>query len=479
MALPMMPKIAINPRGINRGQKHGYFIAAQSTMEEQYYTTQEGDRMIASLLLVAAACIINIYWRRPKRLQQAPVPPNQQAPATRRTKRIWCREWLMRRTLHGNYHQLLEELNNEDRRGFKNFLRIEPELFAEMLQRLSPRLAKSETNMRQPLSVGLKLAVTLRFLASGNSYTSLQYSFRVSKSAICRFVPQVCRAIIDIYKPEVLKCPRTPEEWNNVATAFSKRWNYHNCGGALDGKHVAIKKPINGGSLFYNYKKFHSIVLMALADANYKFLYVDIGAEGGAGDGGTWFKCTLNEAIEEQRVGFPEDSPLPNDDTPMPFHIIADDAFALKPWLMKPYSHQSQVHHEKIYSYRLSRARRVVENAFGLLQARMRVFGTTMHQQPKVVKIITMCACVMHNLILDRTPFPANEVDHEDGQHNLVPGAWREEANIMERLYNPRGQNYTAQAKAIRDYLAAYYTSEAGAVPWQERIVYPRGRPRE
>ena len=228
--------------------------------------------------------------------------------------------------------------------------------------------------------------------------------------------------------------------------------------------------------MFFNYKKFHSIVLLALADSNYRFLYVDIGAEGSAGDGGTWNKCNLHAAIEDNnRCGFPEDTTLPQDDRALPFHIVGDDAFALKPWLMKPFSHQSQVPHEKIFSYRLSRARRVVENAFGLLQARLRVFGTTLQLDPKVVKTVTMCGCVLHNLLLEKYPFATAEVDHEDGQHNMIPGAWRGMVNL-EGLHDRRGHNYSRQAKNIREYLAHYYSSEAGAVPWQERIVFPRGR---
>ena len=207
--------------------------------------------------------------------------------------------------MHGDYHQLLQELNREDPNGFKNFLRIKPELFQEMVERLKPILQKKETKMLDPLPVGLKVAVTLRFLATGNTYTSLQYSFRVSKSAISRFVPKVCQAIIDVYKNETFVCPTTPEESNKVARDFRNKWNYHNCGGAIDGKHVAIRRPKNAGSMFFNYKKFHSIILMAVADANYKFLYVDVGTEGSAGDGGTWNKCSLREALENKRVGFP------------------------------------------------------------------------------------------------------------------------------------------------------------------------------
>ena len=75
--------------------------------------------------------------------------------------------------------------------------------------------------MRKPMPVGLKLAVMLRFLATSNSYTDLQYSFRVSKSAISIFIPQVCKAITAVFKPEVLKCPQTPDEWKAIADKFS------------------------------------------------------------------------------------------------------------------------------------------------------------------------------------------------------------------------------------------------------------------
>ena len=116
---------------------------ASSRMDQQYYTRQEADRMIASLLVAAAACLLDVYWRRPKRLQRPPVPPRPPPASTQISKRIWCREWLMRRSIHGDYHQLLEELNKEDKMGFKNFVRIQPELFSEMVERISPRLTKN------------------------------------------------------------------------------------------------------------------------------------------------------------------------------------------------------------------------------------------------------------------------------------------------------------------------------------------------
>lgn len=288
----------------------------------------------------------------------------------RKRRTLWVRDWLSRRHIHGHFDHLLAELHREDQKSYKNFLRIPPDLFEEMVGKLTPHLEKKTTFMREPLEVGLKLAVTLRFLATGNSYATLQYSFRVEKSTISRFIPEVCNALIEVYKKEVLSCPKTEDGWKDVAKKFSSRWNYHNCLGAVDGKHVAIRKPPKSGSLYFNYKGFHSIVLMAVADAEYKFLYVDVGAEGGSSDGGTWKNCNLYDAIEGERAGVPPPEPMPNDDMPIPFQFVADDAFAMKPWLMKPFSHRSQVHEEIIFSYRLSRARRVVENSFGILAHR-------------------------------------------------------------------------------------------------------------
>ena len=144
---------------------------------------------------------------------------------------MWVREWLTRRHEFGQYDSLLTELHKEDERGYKNYLRITPDLLQEMVEKLIPRLQKQSTlsTMREPLQVGLKLAATLPYLATGNPYASLQYSFRVEESTICKFIPEVCKAIIAVYKDEVLRCPKTEEEWKEVAAMFSSRWNYHNC----------------------------------------------------------------------------------------------------------------------------------------------------------------------------------------------------------------------------------------------------------
>lgn len=87
-------------------------------------------------------------------------------------------------------------------------------------------------------------------------------------------------------------------------------------------------------------------------------------------DGGVFRDCSLRGPLENGTLGLPRPAPLPGDDEPIPFSIIGDDAFPMRSWLMKPYPHRMMTNQQRIFNYRLSRARRVVENAFGILAHR-------------------------------------------------------------------------------------------------------------
>lgn len=124
-----------------------------------------------------------------------------------------------------------------------NYIRVPPAIFYELLQRITPRIQKSE-RYRRPLEHGLRLAITLRYIVTGNSYKSLQYSFRVAHNTIALFIPEVCQAIIDEHQNEVFAFPTNQEEWREVAQKFGERWNFYHTCGTLDGKHVAIKTQV-------------------------------------------------------------------------------------------------------------------------------------------------------------------------------------------------------------------------------------------
>lgn len=146
--------------------------------------------------------------------------------------------------------------------------------------------------------------------------------------------------------------PNTEEEWKTVEAGFKTRWNFPSCYGAIDRKHVTIKAPMNSGSEFFNYKKANSIVLLAIADYNYCFLYIDVGANGSASDGGIFKNSSIYHDMENNLL-------LPQNGV-----LVGDAAFPLKTYLMKPYPGDNLSVDKKVFNYRLSRARRVIENAF-------------------------------------------------------------------------------------------------------------------
>ncbi len=386
---------------------------------------------------------------------------------------MWVASWLTeyQRRRYSTYYTLMPLLLDEDEAAFKRLTRITPEMWHHLLGRVGPRIKKQDTDQRCALEPGLKLAVTLRYLATGETFRSLAFGYRVSHSSIVQFLPEVCEAIILELSPEVMRVPRTAEEWRRVAEDFEK-WNMPHCLGAIDGKHVPITQPPKSGSMYWNYKKFFSIVMLAVADANYKFIFLDIGREGSAGDTQIFNHCDLKQYIENDQLHWPGPEPMTNDTVPMPYFLVGDDAFALKEWLMKPYSRRGLDLEERTFNYRLSRARRVVENSFGLLVQVWRCMLKTQELQPVKVSLVTLTCCVLHNLLRDKfIEVHAGLADRVNRQGDIVPGAWRRGLHLYGDRHL-RGGNYgTNDAKLMRDMLKKYFNSEAGQVHWQRRLT--------
>lgn len=252
-----------------------------------------------------------------------------------------------------------------------------------------------------------------------------------------------------------------------------------NCLGALDGKHVTLRKPRNSGALYRNYKHTFSVVLMALVDAKYRFLYVDVGCNGRMSDGGVYNRSSLSLGLSTGALNVPPPSPLPGTTTPVPHFIVADGAFALRPEMMKPFPFRNLSKDQRIYNYRISRARRIVENAFGLLSQRFRVFLTNAPMSPEVATTVTLAACALHNFLRTRTTnvyIRAGDVDEEAPEtHEIQEASWR--SDMSHSAFNPMPTQIGAaagqplNAKAMRDHLVKYFNSPEGAVPWQENMI--------
>jgi len=273
-----------------------------------------------------------------------------------RKKRVWMKTWIKRRPEHGAYDRLMEELRCEDEASFENFMRFPVVLFQEFVDIIGPKVQRKDTSYRPALPAALKIAVTLRYLATGNTYQDLHFHFRLGVNSICLAIPEVCQAILDEYADDYMTCPLEEEEWRRLAKDFENKWNLPHCCGSIDGKHVAMRKPGRTGSLYFNYKGFCSVVLMALVDAHYRFLYASCGDYGSISDGGVFERTDLKEALNNNSLNFPPPEPIVPGERPIPYYIVGDEAFPLKTWLMKPLPQRNMSTEQRIYNYRLSRA---------------------------------------------------------------------------------------------------------------------------
>ena len=227
---------------------------------------------------------------------------------------------------------------------------------------------------------------------------------------------------------------------------------------------MALKKPKNSGALYHNYKEFFSIVMLALADGQYKFRSVDAGTAGSCSDAQIVNACQLKRRIKYGRIGFPDPAPITQGGRDIPYFILADDAFALKTWLMKPYGRRMLTGEERIANYRISRGRRVVDNAFGILVSRFRVMMTTIELPPETVRDVVMTCVVLHNILRSQYQGQHGVQEPKDDVDDDVPGDCR---LIGGAAGGGPDRNPAREAKIQRDYLRDYFNNE-GAVAWQD-----------
>ena len=143
---------------------------------------------------------------------------------------------------------------------------MSPERFNHLLSIVGPSITKKPCQSRATISAEERLMVTLRYLSTGDSQLSQAFAFRMGTATESNIVNETCEALWFSLKDQYLALPATANDWLRVAKEFEEEWNFRTCIGALDGKHIMIECPKNGGSANFNYKNFHSIVLLAVCD---------------------------------------------------------------------------------------------------------------------------------------------------------------------------------------------------------------------
>lgn len=293
-----------------------------------------------------------------------------------------------------------------------------------------------------------------RYLATGNNFAALQYEFYIAKSTIAVIVRETCQVIWSSLQELEMPVPNE-ETWLQIADTFYKKTNFPNCCGAADGKHIRCRKPKNSGSLFHNYKGFCSVVLMAVVDANLRFIVINVGAYGKEGDSTVFRDSPLGKKLYSSTLNFPPHACLPGTaENPQPYVIVGDEAFKLHTNLLRPFPARGLTPCRRVYNYRLSRCRRSVECAFGILANKWRVFHTPILVEPDFVDAIVKATCILHNFVRKR-----EGTSYDDAE--TYPFADVNDFGPAER----------ATGHEVRDFFADYFMN-IGAVPFQRHHMW-------
>nr|XP_037272462.1 protein ANTAGONIST OF LIKE HETEROCHROMATIN PROTEIN 1-like [Rhipicephalus microplus] len=398
------------------------------------------------------------------------IKKRKQVREQRQPRRWWIRPVFLARKQEGLYHTAMKRMREGDHGFFFKFYRMTPALFDVLLRFVALDLTKIHVS-RETLEPGERLAITLSYLASGQDIPSVALAYRVGIETARLCIHETCEAIWERLKDHVMKTP-TKADWHCIAKGFHSRWQFPNCLGAVDGKHVAIVCPPKSGSKFFNYKGTFSIVLMAVVDSDCKYVLVDVGAEGRQSDGGIFKESSFGCDLSKGRLDIPAVGTLPGTSTCVPYAFVGDEAFQLRKDFMRPYPAKCLNDTMRIFNYRLSRARRCAENAFGITAARWRILLRTINVQPSHVDFVVKAACVLHNFLTLYNPHAHQFLDREDSFGNVVGGRWRHGVqhvpdNSFFAMAPTQARNYDGDAGAARRLFASYFSSTAGQVPWQ------------
>lgn len=287
---------------------------------------------------------------------------------------------------------------------FKKTFRISRATFRYILNRIEPVLTR-ETLTEDPISPDERLAICLYRLGRGDNYYTIAEMVGRGVSTVSSIVEEVSQVLVEhlwndcvsIHMPDSSKAV-----FQEKILDMEELWQFPCCWAAIDGCHIPLKCPPGGLEAckeYHNFKNFYSIVLMAMVDSNYRFIWGSCGFPGNSHDAIIFRSTNLWDSLQNGL--------LPNmaktvGEVSIPPLIIGDSAFPLQTWLMKPFTNATLTQKQKYFNYRLSRAPMVTEGAYGQLKGRWRVLLRKSESSKEHVRTATLACMVLHNICIDQ-----------------------------------------------------------------------------
>ena len=193
---------------------------------------------------------------------------------------------------------------------------------------------------------------------------------------------------------------------------------------------------------------------MAVVDSDYSFIFVDIGAYGKDCDSSILQNTNFYKLLMQRKLHIPHPKPLTEGGLTAPYVFVADDAFAMNEHILRSYSGHQLSQKQRVFNYRLCRARRYVECAFGILSNKWRIFHRPIDVSEAFARNIVKACVILHNVVRKRDGYRTDdEVIRKD--------------SCLGNLSSPLTRSTNKTGRGVRATFADYFVSDEGKLPWQ------------
>ena len=277
------------------------------------------------------------------------------------------------------------------------------EVLCDDLQR--PRFPDQARSVQEPLQLDHRVAIAVYWMSSSAEYRIIANLFGVGKSTLHKCIHDVCTAMAENILDKYVKFP-ADGDLQHVTDGFDNTWGFPNCAGAVNGTHIRIIAPESAHGDYVNRKGWYSIILQAVCDHNYIITDMNFGWPGRVHDARVFENSELYYKGETNDL-FPQNAKKLMclcKEIAMPIVLLGDAAYPIKTWLLKPYANDraNLTAAQRVFNYRLSRARMTIESTFGRLKGRWRCLQKRLDVYVDFASTVVTACAIMHNLCQKR-----------------------------------------------------------------------------
>ena len=342
---------------------------------------------------------------------------------------------------------------------FKATFRVTKETFKMILNRLAPFLKKQDVT-EQAVTPEERLGIALYKLSRGDYYNTISEMTGWGLTTVRNITLEVCNLIITHLWNDFVTFPSNEQEILDLIVDMEELWQFPYAFGAIDGTHISIKCPFGGAEAkkeYYNFKIFYSIVVMSMVDAKCRFLWASAGFPGNTHDA-TIFKATAMYEHLSNNMNVQMGQTV--DDVNVQPQILGDSAFPHTTWLQKPFSNANLTEQQQYFNYRLSRARMIVECAYGQLKGRWRILERKCESDNFSTRSMALACIVLHNICIAKNDQLPAQLDLSIDPATLQRRPRDVVRNLLDMTRSVPAPNTNKQAAKVRNCLMRKFWSE-------------------